>query len=317
MQNLNRRRFLGAAVGTGAAAAAAGAWVPSAGAQGRVAGSNRQVPNNRIGIQLYTMREQITQGNRQSVRRVLNFLGANGFSEVETAGYYGFTAAQLRSWLDSAGLRAASGHDPLNIDPASTTWAEEYKTTLENANTLGQKLTGLAYQQEPFTEERYKQLAQRFNEAGALAKDAGLQFFYHNHNFEFENKRASDGAPLYDTLLEESDHDLVKFELDLYWIIEGKESPLEYLSADPSRYVAYHVKDRTWKPRPEGVQNFEDVGPGSIDFPDIFAAGLGRPKTDKHYFIENDSPWLSHPDDPQAEYKTALSGVTYLRNVRF
>ncbi len=196
MQNLNRRRFLGAAVGTGAAAAAAGAWVPSAGAQGRVAGSNRQVPNNRIGIQLYTMREQITQGNRQSVRRVLNFLGANGFSEVETAGYYGFTAAQLRSWLDSAGLRAASGHDPLNIDPESTTWAEEYKVTLDNANTLGQKLTGLAYQQEAFTEERYKQLAQRFNEAGALAKAAGLQFFYHNHNFEFENKRASDGAPL-------------------------------------------------------------------------------------------------------------------------
>ena len=65
------------------------------------------------------------------------------------------------------------------------------------------------------------------------------------------------------------------------------------------------------------MQNFEDVGPGSIDFPDIFAAGLGRPRTDKHYFIENDSPWLSHPDDPQAEYKTALSGVTYLRNVRF
>ena len=58
MQQLNRRRFLGAAVGTGAAAATAGAWVPSAGAQGRVAGHNRQVPNNRIGIQLYTMRDR-------------------------------------------------------------------------------------------------------------------------------------------------------------------------------------------------------------------------------------------------------------------
>ncbi len=319
MQHLNRRRFLGAAVGTGAAAATAGAWVPSAGAQGRVAGHNRQVPNNRIGIQLYTMRDQITEGNRQSVRRVLNFLGANGYTEVETAGYYGFTAAQMRSWLDAAGLRAVSGHDGVNIDPDNTSaWKSDYQTTLDNANTLGQKYTGLAWFGGPYDDADYWHfLAERFNEAGALAKAAGLQFFYHNHNFEFENKRASDGRPLYDTLLEESDPNLVKFELDLYWIIEGGENPLAYLSADPSRYFAYHVKDRTWKPRPDDQPNFEDVGPGAIDFPDIFAAGLGRPKTDKHYIVEHDQPALSHPNDPEAEYKTALAGVNYLRNVRF
>jgi sugar phosphate isomerase/epimerase len=328
MQHLNRRRFLGAAVGTGAAAATAGAWVPSAGAQGRVAGHNRQVPNNRIGIQLYTMRDQITEGNRQSVRRVLNFLGANGYTEVETAGYYGFTAAQMRSWLDAAGLRAVSGHDGVNIDPDNTSaWKSDYQTTLDNANTLGQKYTGLAWFGGPYDDADYWHfLAERFNEAGALAKAAGLQFFYHNHDFEFLNRQES-GAPYYDILLKETDPGLVKFELDLYWIIAGGESPLEYLSADPSRYFAYHVKDRTWKPRPDVlnpdgsvkdvVQEFEDVGPGAIDFPDIFAAGLGRPRTDKHYFVEHDLPALSHPGDPQAEYKTALAGVTYLRNVRF
>ena len=222
------------------------------------------------------------------MRRVLNFLGANGFTEVETAGYYDFTAAQLRSWLDAAGLRAVSGHDPLNIKHDSATWAEEYKTTLENANTLGQKLTGLAYQQEDLTEERYKQLAERFSEAGALAKAAGLQFFYHNHDFEFENKRASDGRPLYDTLLQESDERDVKFELDLYWILAGGESPLEYLSADPSRYVGLprqgpHLEARPDVLNPDGsvkdeVQEFEDVGPGVDRLPDIFAAGLGRPR---------------------------------------
>ena len=76
----------------------------------------------------------------------------------------------------------------------------------------------------------------------------------------------------------------------------------------PSRYFAYHVKDRTWGDRPD-ENDWEDVGPGSIDFPDIFAAGLGRPRTDKHYFVEHDAPSLSHPDDPKAEFKTAQAGV--------
>lgn len=182
---------------------------------------------------------------------------------------------------------------------------------------MGQKFTGLAWFPPPYDKEDFWHfLAQRLNEAGALAKAAGLQFYYHNHDFEFENKQA-DGTPFYNILLEETDEDLVTFELDLYWIIEGGENPLAYLSADPDRYFAYHVKDRTWKARPDGEANFEDVGPGSIDFPDIFAAGLGRPRTDKHYFVEHDAPWLSHPDGPEAEFKTAQAGVTYLRNVRF
>ena len=328
MQNLNRRRFLGATVGAGAAAAAAGAgaWAPAAGAQGAGERGNRRVPNNRIGIQLYTMREVIGENDRRALRRVLNFLGDIGYTEVELAGYYGFTAAQFRSWIDAAGLRAVSGHDGVNIDPENTTWQSDYERALENANTMGQKYTGLAWFPGPYDDaDFWRFLAGRMNEAGELAKAAGLQFFYHNHDFEFVNKQES-GAPFFDLLLEETDRDLVEFELDIYWIITGGENPLAYLSADPSRYFAYHVKDRTWKPRPDItnpdgsvtiVQEFEDVGPGATDFPDVFAAGLGRPRTDKHYFVEHDSPWLSHPDDPQAEFKTAQAGVTYLRDVRF
>jgi sugar phosphate isomerase/epimerase len=314
MRSLNRRRFLGAAIGTGAAAATAGSWAPGAAAQGDGSGvARRSVPSNRIGIQLYTLREIMT--DRRSVRRVLNELGAMGYTEVEMAGHYDLTAPQLRGLLDDAGLRAVSGHDGFDLAPGDA-WKTGYQQSLEYAAALGQKFTGFAWFPGPYTEEYFRFLAGRLNEAGALASDAGMQFFYHNHNFEFDNKQAS-GAPNYDILLENTDRSLVKFELDLYWITEGHESPIAYLSADPDRYIGYHVKDRTWKPRPEGVPNFEDAGPGSIDFPDCFVAGLGRPRTDKHYIIENDDPYLSHPGDPEAPLKTAQTGVTYLRNVRF
>jgi sugar phosphate isomerase/epimerase len=311
--HLNRRRFLGAAVGTGAAAAAAGSWVPSAGAQDGGGAARRSVPSNRIGIQLYTLREIMT--DRRSVRRVLNELGAMGYTEVEMAGHYDLPAEQLRGLIDDAGLRAVSGHDGFDLAPGDA-WKSAYEQSLEYAVALGQKFTGFAWFPGPYTSEYFSFLAGRLNEAGELAKAAGLQFFYHNHNFEFDNKQA-DGTPNFDILLEETDDALVKFELDLYWITEGHENPLAYLGADPARYIGYHVKDRTWKPRPDGAQNFEDAGPGSIDFPDPFAAGLGRPRTDKHYIIENDDPYLSHPGDPEAPLKTAQTGVTYLRNVRF
>ena len=186
---------------------------------GRQPGRNRGVPNNRIGIQLYTMREVMGNGDRRAVRRVLNFLGSVGYTEVELAGYAGFTAQQFRQLVDDAGLRAVAGHDGVNIDPANTTWQAGYAATLENANIMGQKYTGLAWF--PRAVRRRGLLAlprRRLNEAGALAKAAGLQFYYHNHNFEFENKQA-DGTPFYNILLEETDRDLVKFELDLYWII--------------------------------------------------------------------------------------------------
>lgn len=314
MDDVNRRRFLGAAIGTGAAAAAAGAWAPTAGAarQSGGGGGKRNVPNNRIGIQLYSLRRLMANNDRQAVRRMFNWLGRAGYTEVEMAGYYGFTAKQIKPWIQDAGLRAASGHDGLNLDVPDGQWEAAYQKTLEDAKFLGQSFTGVAWHPGPHTVERYKFLADRFNKAAAMASRVGLQFFYHNHDFEFTNKDAA-GVPLYDILLNETDANLVKFELDLYWIVVGGESPLDYLGRDPARYPLYHVKDKTWKDRPN-EQDWEDVGPGSIDFPDIFAAGH-RNRLDKHFIIEHDNPPLSHPGDPEAEYKTAQQGLKYLRDV--
>ena len=161
-------------------------------------------------------------------------------------------------------------------------------------------------------------MAERFNEAGRLAREQyGVKFFYHNHDFEFTNKQPN-GRPNYDILLEDTDPRYVWFELDLHWIVVGGESPVHYMQEYSERIPLYHVKDKTWRDRPS-EQDWEDVGPGSIDFPDIFAAGEGR-GLDKHFIIEHDWPLLSHPDDKTgftAEHKTALAGIEYLRDVRW
>lgn len=321
-QGVNRRRFLGAALGTGAAAAAAGGLAPVAGAHGKKRGHGwgwgrqrgGEVPRSRIGIQLYSLRRVMTDG--PSAERMLAFLAKIGYTEVEPFGdSYGWTPEQFRSVLRRHGLRAPSRHDQDfgRLLAEGDAWKADFEQRLEAARTLGQKYTGLAWFPGPYTTDYFKFMAERFNEAGELAAEAGLRFFYHNHDFEFTNTQP-DGTPNYNVLLDETDPEHVFFELDLYWIVYGGENPVAYLADAPERYPLYHVKDRTWKDRGPDVQDWEDVGPGAIDFPDIFAAGEGR-HLDKHYIVEHDWPQLSHPGDEQAEHKTSLAGVEYLRDV--
>jgi sugar phosphate isomerase/epimerase len=315
-QGLNRRRFLGAAIGTGAAAAGAGSLAQVAHADG--GGGGGSVPRNRRGIQLYTMR-RIMDTSQDAARTVLRWLGRNGYTEVEPYWRFEWTAQQFRRELDRAGLRVIASHDGLDIDPNSANWRDGYRENLEYAAELGQEYTGLAWYPPPYTEARFRQIAERMNEAGELAREYDLKFFYHNHDFEFSNRQA-DGSPLFDIYLEETDRRLVYFELDILWIVVGGESAVAYVGADPSRYMGYHVKDHVWGTRrnADGTEGnpVEDVGPGMLDFPDVFRAG-DRRGSDKHYFIEHDEPQLSHPGDEDAEYKTAKAGIDYLRAVRW
>jgi sugar phosphate isomerase/epimerase len=311
---LNRRRFLGAAIGTGAAVAGAGSLAPSAVADDDH--RSRGVPRNRRGIQLYTMR-RVMDNSQADARRVLRWLGDAGYTEVEPYWRFEWTPQQFRRELDQAGLKVIASHDGLDVDTQDDSWREGYKANLDYAAALGQKYTGLAWYPEPYTEDRFKRIAERMNEAGEMARSHGLRFFYHNHDFEFVHRRA-DGAPLYEVYWEETDPRLVMFELDILWIVVGGDSPIEYLERDASRFMGYHVKDHVWGTRrnPDGTKGnpVEDVGPGMLDFVEVFRAGDVR-GSDKHFYVEHDEPQLSHPGDENAEFKTARAGIDYLRTV--
>jgi sugar phosphate isomerase/epimerase len=309
-QNVSRRGFIGAAIGTGAAAAI----TPSV-ALGQAGGGDiNRVPRDRRGIQLWTVRRLAP--DQAGATRVLHELGEMGYYSVEKFWNYGFTVQQLRSVLRSAGLVCISGHDGPGF-PATGDWEPGYRATLQYARDLGQKYTGLAWWPGPYNQEAlWHQLAQHLNRAGAIAREYGLQFFYHNHDFEFSNRFG--GRRAYDILLDETDRNLVKFQLDLFWVTEGGGNGVEYLTADPGRYVSYHVKDHVWGDRRAAdgsdLPDWEDAGPGMLDFPDLFDAG---DRTDKHFFIEHDDPQLSHPGDAEAELTTARVGIKYLEAVRW
>jgi sugar phosphate isomerase/epimerase len=246
----------------------------------------------RVGLQLYTVRDLM----KADLPGTLAKVAAIGYKEVEFAGYFGRTPAQIRELLRRDGLTSPSTH--LAFESLDTNWQKQ----LDDAKAVGHHWATIAYiaEEKRKTLDDWKRHAATFNRAAAQAKAAGLRFAYHNHDFEF---KAIDGTRPYDILLKETDPSLVDFEMDIFWVVFGGANPIDLINQYPKRFALAHVKDSSGLPDKKMV----DVGQGTIDFRSIFAqsdkAGF------KHYFVEHDKP-----ADPIATIRNSykyLHALTY------
>jgi len=246
---------------------------------------------DKVGLQLYTVRDKMKDDFEGTLAHVAEI----GYNEVEFAGYFGHSPADVKAILDRHGLSAPSTHIALAGEDA-------WQTSLETAKAIGHEYIVVPW----IPEERrktladWKSVADVFNRAARQAHDAGLQFAYHNHDFEFPKV---DGQVPYDVLLQNTDPKLVQLEIDLYWMTKGGQDPLAYFARWPGRIPLVHVKDSAGAPEHKMV----DVGQGKIDWKRIFAkqdqAGI------KHFFVEHDQP-------PQPFDDIAVS-YRYLKNLEF
>ena len=247
---------------------------------------------NKIGLQLYTVRDLMKADMPGTLAKV----AAAGYQEVEFAGYFDRTPAQVRALLQQNGLTSPSSHLPIEAfekDPAAA---------LATAKSIGNEWATLPWipEERRKTADDWKRIAGLLNTFGSQAKSQGLRFAYHNHNFELT---PVGGARPLDILIGGTDPSLVDFEMDLYWVVFGGGAPLDFFNRYPGRFPMVHVKDSSGPPENKMV----DVGSGKIDFRSIFAesdkAGI------KHYFVEHDQP-----ADPIATIRNSanyLKALTY------
>lgn len=254
------------------------------------AAENRRI--NPIGMQLYTVRKEMAQDFDGTLAKV----AAIGYKEVEFAGYFGRDAKQVKASLNAVGLTSPSAH----IDYKQVT--TNLPAVLEAAHIVGHEYIVCPSIDEKVRHEPgiWQRTAEAFNRAGEEARKAGIQFAYHNHWFEFE--KDSDGKLPYDILLSETKADLVKLEMDLFWIVKGGADPLTYFKRYPARFPLVHVKGRD----PNG--NMSSVNAeNSIDWKKIFShseeAGI------RHYFVEY--------DDPPDAFDSLKTSYEYLEQLRF
>ena len=259
----------------------------------------------KIGLQLYTVRDQMKADFDGTIAKV----AAIGYKEVEFAGYFGRTPAQVRAVIDRNGLTSPSCH----VEYAVLT--DQWPSVIESSKTIGQSYIVCPWIPEEIRKQPdgWKRAIDTFNHAGEVSKKSGIQFAYHNHWFEF---LPANGKLPYDMLLEQCDPDLVKMELDLCWITVAGADPLTYFNRYPGRFPLVHVKDMKKLPKvsASGGQDFGDslkdmtaVGSGIIDWKRIFAqsekAGI------KHYIVEHDKP--------EAPFENIKISYDYLSKLRF
>jgi len=134
----------------------------------------------------------------------------------------------------------------------------------------------------------YKRLAELFTRAAEETQKAGIQFCYHNHNFEFKEL---DGTTAYEFLLEQLDPKLVKFEMDCFWVTHAGQDPVAIFKNHPGRFPLLHIKDLVAGHPPSTDMDdrmglFAEVGRGTIDWKRIFEAAPEGGM--KHFFVEQD-----------------------------
>lgn len=246
----------------------------------------------KVGLQLYTVRDLMKADLPGTLRKVAQI----GYKEVEFAGYFGRSPAQIRALLKQNGLTSPSSHIGLDILEKDSVRA------FADAKAIGHQWVTMPFipEERRKTVDDWNKIIDLLNQLGPQAKAAGLRLAYHNHDFEI---RPVDGVRPLDMMLSKTDPALVDFEMDLYWVVFGGGDPLDFFNRYPKRFALVHVKDSAGPPDNKMV----DVGKGTIDFPKIFAqsdkAGI------KHYFVEHDQP-----ADPIA---TIRNSYKYLAAVRF
>jgi sugar phosphate isomerase/epimerase len=258
-----------------AAGVAGGALLPHiAQAASLSAGHAAMTPRlERLGLQLYTVRSALSK----DIEGTIAAIAKAGITELEFFNPFGKDVAWWNALLKQHGLTAPSSHEALPKTDA------DWDPIFHRAHGMGHKLIVVPFVGDEYrgSKANWQRLAERLNTGAQKAKAAGLQFAYHNHDFEFA---PVDGTTGYEILTTQTDKDAVKLELDLYWTVKAGQDPLAIMKRWPNRIVAVHVKDAG--PAPE--RKMTEVGAGTIDFKTIIATG--RKQGLQHWFIEHDNP---------------------------
>ena len=246
-----------------------------------------------IGIQLYSIRDAMSADVPGTLKKVADI----GYKNLELAGYangkfYGYSPAEFKKIVNDLGLVALSSHT--QVESASIS-LDKAKLMADTHAELGVKFCIKPWIEEVDRNiEQYKKMIGDCNEVARVTKNVGIQFGYHNHNFEFANINGI--VPYYDLFLPGMDAGLITMELDLFWAAKGGQDPVAMFKKYPGRFQLLHMKDMHTNQAPFFEVKKDDicsVGEGVIDFKRILAAK--ETAGTKYIFVEDDNQGNGKP----------------------
>jgi sugar phosphate isomerase/epimerase len=257
-----------------------------------------------IGIQLYTLRNQINKDVKATIKAVADA----GYKQVEC---YGFPNADaMITAAHENGLATNSTHfDWDSVVNPDQKGVRPFSEVLDKANDAGIKHLVVPYlaAKNRKTLDDYKLVCERCNKGAEQARRAGIQLSYHNHSFEFQPLEG--GTTGYETMIKEFSPEM-HFEVDVFWIQLGGKDPVEMIRRLKGRVSQLHLKDlhkSVTAPMYVGIPQkaFEELGDGVIDMEPII--NVAKEADVKMCHVEQDhSP---HP------IKSIQQSMDYLRTL--
>lgn len=207
----------------------------------------------KLGIQLYTVRDAMDKDFAGTIRQIAK----TGYDGIEFGGPGPYTPADFKAFCKEIGVIPFGAHTGLK-------GAEEKPAELFGMyRTIGSTL--LASSERADSEDGWKKIADRVNQAGRAALTYGIQWQYHNHAHEFVKYG---GKTALEILAANTDPAQVSFQIDVGWVKRAGEDPVAWLNKFKGRIKTVHLKDTTLPPDPQ----WTEVGTGTVDVPAVYKA---------------------------------------------
>ncbi len=184
---------------------------------------------------------------------VLKEMAGMGYTAIEAAGYsdgkfYGDEPAVFKQKVEAAGMEVLSSHTARGLS-AEEIASGDLSAALAwwDKAIADHKEAGMQYIVTPWIGPQaslhdLQVQCDYLNAVGAKCAEAGIQYGYHNHDYEFAKV---EGQVMYDYMLAHTDPEKVFFQMDVYWAVIGNASPVEYFRKYPGRFKMLHIKDET------------------------------------------------------------------------
>lgn len=209
----------------------------------------------RAAAQLYTVREFLKTPD--DIARSLHKIKQIGYNAVQVSGVGSIDSAELKRIAVKEDLMICATHVSYND------LKEHFEEVVEKHHIWDCKYVGIGGLPKEYQKsaDLYRSFAQEASEIGFKLQEHGLQFIYHNHNFELARY---EGQSAMEILLKESDPKAFHFELDVYWLQAGGADPVEWIYKVSDRMKVVHLKDMGVTA--DRKQYFAEVGEGNMNW---------------------------------------------------
>ncbi|WP_207511172.1 sugar phosphate isomerase/epimerase family protein [Longitalea luteola] len=230
----------------------------------------------KFGLQLYSLRSDLPKDPKGVLKQVAGF----GYKQIESyegkdGMFWGMTNKEFKKYMDELGMTIVSSHCNINKD---------FETKAAQAGEIGMKyLICPSLGGANKSIDDFKKAAEKFNACGEICKKNGLRFAYHNHGYSFTEM---EGQLPHEVLMQNTNADLVDFEMDIYWVVTAGADPIAWFNKYPGRWKLCHVKDRKKGADAKEHDASVDLGTGSIDFKKILKAGSAKGL--EYYIVEQE-----------------------------